>query len=74
MMTIKINRIHTEVETQNILDKEYNDYNSVNRRSFYFNDLVMANFREKMNELREKEAVEELKHIVRYGYISQHWR
>lgn len=71
---IKINRIHTEVETQDALDKEYNDYNSINRRSFYFNDVAMTNFREKMNELREKESIEELKGMLRYGYISQHWR
>lgn len=71
---IKINRIYTEIETENALDKEYRDYYSVNRRAFYINDEALINFREHMQNRRDKDSIVELEHIVKHGYVSQHWR
>lgn len=71
---IKINRIYTEIETENALDKEYRDYYSVNRRIFYINDEALNNFRDHMQARREKDSIVQLEHIVKQGYVSQHWR
>lgn len=71
---IKINRIYTEIETENALDKEYRDYYSKNRRVFYINDEQLDMFRARIEERRERDTIEELEAIVKYGYVSQHWR
>lgn len=71
---IKISRIYTEIETENALDKEYRDYYSINRRAFYINDEALTNFRSHMQARREKDSIVELEHIVKHGYVSQHWR
>jgi hypothetical protein len=71
---IKITRIYTEIETENALDKEYRDYYSVNRRIFYINDEALNNFKTHMQARREKDSIVQLEHIVKQGYVSQHWR
>jgi hypothetical protein len=71
---IKITRIHTEVETINHLDKEYSEYNSKDRRIFYFNNEALNRFREAMRKRREKDSIVNLENIVKYGYVSHHWR
>ena len=71
---IKISRIYTEIQTENALDKEYRDYYSINRRAFYINDEALRRFKESMEQRREKDSIVELEHIVKHGYVSQHWR
>ena len=71
---IKINRIYTEIETENALDKEYRDYYVKNRRVFYIDDEALNNFKTHMQERREKEAIDKINNIVKKGYVSQNWR
>lgn len=71
---IKITRIHTEVETVNYLDKEYDEYNSKERRVFIINDEAFFKFKESMQQRRDRDTIEKLNNMVKYGFISQHWR
>jgi len=71
---IKINRIYTEIETENALDKEYRDYYVKNRRVFYIDDEALNRFKEAMQTKRQIEAIDEINNIVKHGYVSQHWR
>jgi hypothetical protein len=70
---IKITRIHTEVETVNYLDKEYDEYNAKERRVFIINDDAFFKFKESMQQRRDKDTIERLNNMVKHGYISQHW-
>jgi len=71
---IKINRIYTEIETENALDKEYRDYYVKNRRVFYIDDEALNRFKEAMQTKRQIEAIDKINNIVKNGYVSQHWR
>lgn len=71
---IKVSRIYTDNETIRLLEKEYTDYNAKERRAFYFNEEALNNFRDRMQKRRESDTIGQLELVIKYGYVSQHWR
>jgi hypothetical protein len=69
-----IKRIYTDKQTITYLEKEYDAYNDKDRRSFYINDDALDKFYVEMSELREVVNIRKLNDMVKYGYVSQHWR
>lgn len=67
-------RKYTDKDTVGYLEKEYDRYNSKNRRKFYIDDEEMLKFRGSMQLRKEKELIDDMQSKIKHGYISQHWK